>query len=112
MKMTSTSNVVSPIPNLSIYKINLPLVAPHYLIDWLKEFTSFNKQDYDWINPSLKFLSYTKNIPTLLNSCDDKTYHLTLELRNNELEVGCNCGKNTAHLCVHAYAALNVILWQ
>lgn len=66
----------------------------------------------DWHSPTLKFISYKNRQLVLLNSWENKSYTLTLQVDESYLLVCCGCGNNSDSICRHAYAGIYTILWH
>jgi hypothetical protein len=66
----------------------------------------------NWRSPALKFVSFHQGVLTLMNTSENRLHTLILQVKENCLLVTCGCGNRQPTICVHAYAALYVIIWQ
>jgi len=81
--------------------------------DWLdQQVDDSTRKSRAWCWPTLKFLSYEQGHLLLSNSFQGMSFHLSLQVRHEKLEVYCSCNGPRGKLCQHAYAALYVIVWR
>ena len=69
-----------------------------------------NNDDWRW--PTLKFLSFEQDKLTLINTCEARSFNLTLQVQDHQLLVYCSCGHAGATICEHAYAGLYALIWH
>ncbi len=66
----------------------------------------------DWRWPTLKFLSFHEGKLILLNTCENRSYKLSLQIQEGHLMVSCSCGNTGSTICEHAYAGIYTIIWH
>ena len=68
---------------------------------------------HNWSSPALKFVSFKAGVITFMNTSEKRSFLLRLQVSNNDLLVGCDCGQNnTGNLCGHAFKALDTLVWR
>src|ERR1700737_4596324 len=81
--------------------------------EWVgKQVTVEVDNNDDWRWPTLKFLSYNEGKLVLLNSCENRSYKLALQIQGYHLLVSCSCGNTDSSICKHAYAGIYTIIWH
>ncbi len=71
---------------------------------------AYNNDDWRW--PTLKFLSFHEGKLILLNTCENQSYKLSLQIQEGHLMVSCSCGNAGSTICEHAYAGIYTIIWH
>lgn len=61
---------------------------------------------------TLKFISFKDGRLELLNSSNQVSYKLGLQVEGKQLLVSCSCGADHLMLCAHARSGLFMILWK
>lgn len=71
---------------------------------------AYNNDDWRW--PTMKFQSYHEGKLSLLNTCENRSYKLVLQIQDDHLLVGCSCGNSGPTICEHAYAGIYTVIWH
>lgn len=66
----------------------------------------------NWRSPALKFVSFHQGVLTLMNTSENRSHKLILQVKENCLQVTCGCRNEQPTICGHSYAALYAIIWQ
>lgn len=65
----------------------------------------------DWYYPKLDFISLNDGTLKLNNTCNDRSYEMTVFIQPTELHISCNCGTKVETICLHSYKALERLTW-
>lgn len=65
-----------------------------------------------WFYPNLKFSSFKDGRLELINSSNKISYKLSILVEKDNLKVACSCVEKIEKLCVHAYRALDKLVFH
>lgn len=99
--------------NATIYTIRFQDKNYRLTREWVgKQVSDEAYSNDDWRRPTLKFLSFHEGKLILLNTCENRSYKLALQIRDDHLLVSCSCGNTSSTICEHAYSGIYAIIWH
>jgi hypothetical protein len=104
---------IAPICRTASHPYSIPLVDDSYVLT-MDEISNcgYNKAfRKGWQFPKVSLVSYTNGTAIFSNTAGGVSYTLVITITPNQLQVTCSCGTPVEKLCMHAFMALDRLLY-